>query len=370
MNNCEIEFLPVGDGSRGGDAIVVRFGDSQNYELMVVDGGTTESGKAMVGHLKRHFGDDVILSHVVLTHSDADHASGLRQILHEIPVLNLWLHVPWQLSDEAIALFKNKAWTKQALSAAIRAEYDILAEIADLANAQGTTIHYPFQGEQIGPFTVLSPSRYVYQHLLPQFDKTPEADQAAIENASLWIGKAAGGVWGLLEKAAAAVTAWLPEDWYTERLRDGGTTSASNESSVLLYADTGAGRILLTGDAGVNALWWAAKYANSRGFVLRDFRFVQVPHHGSRRNVGPSVLNELIGPIQLEGTVKFDVFVSAPKDDEQHPRKIVRNAFIRRGGRVIATQGTSKVWWGGFPIRAGYSSAVPLGFSDAVESYD
>lgn len=27
--NCEIEFLPVGSGSKAGDAIVVRYGDDQ-----------------------------------------------------------------------------------------------------------------------------------------------------------------------------------------------------------------------------------------------------------------------------------------------------------------------------------------------------
>jgi hypothetical protein len=368
--NCEIEFMPVGDGTRGGDAIIVRYGDIQNYKLMVVDGGTVDTGIKMVAHLKRHFGDNTILSDVVLTHSDADHASGLREILREIPVTNLWLHIPWLLSAEAITLFKNKNWTAANLDMAIKKEYDILSELVDLAVANGTTIYYPFQGAQIGPFTVLSPSRNTYLHLLPQFDKTPDADQTLIEQADLWIGKAPGGVWALLEKAAAAVTSWLPEDWYTERLKDGGKTSASNESSVVLYADTTPGRILLTGDAGIRALWWATHYAKGRGFVLRDFKFVQVPHHGSRRNVGPTVLNELVGPIQQEGTEKFDVFVSAPKDDEQHPRKIVRNAFMRRGGRVIATQGSSKIWWGGFPPRQGYSAAIPLSFSSTVEAYD
>ena len=368
--NCEIEFMPVGDGSRGGDAIIIRYGYVDNYKLMVVDGGTAAAGENMVSHLRQHFGAGVALSDVVLTHSDADHASGLREILREIPTGHLWLHIPWLLSDEAITLFKNKAWTTAGLSAAIKKEYDILAELVDLAVEKGTTVHYPFQGAQIGPFTVLSPSRHAYLHLLPQFDKTPDPDQALIEQSSLWIGKAATGVWGLLEKAAAAITSWLPEDWYTERLKDGGKTSASNESGVVMYADTTSGRILLTGDAGINALWWATNYAKGRGFILRDFKFVQIPHHGSRRNVGPAVLNELVGPIQVEGTIKFDVFVSAPKDDEQHPRKIVQNAFIRRGGRVVATQGTSKIWWGGFPVRAGYGAADPLGFSSSVESYD
>lgn len=45
--NCEIEFLPVGDASKAGDAIVVRYGDASAYELMVVDGGSLDSGKLL-----------------------------------------------------------------------------------------------------------------------------------------------------------------------------------------------------------------------------------------------------------------------------------------------------------------------------------
>jgi hypothetical protein len=43
--NCEIEFLPVGDGCKTGDAIVVRYGEVNAWELMVIDGGNLDSGK-------------------------------------------------------------------------------------------------------------------------------------------------------------------------------------------------------------------------------------------------------------------------------------------------------------------------------------
>jgi len=87
----EIEFLAVGSGSKPGDAIVVRYGEPTNYGVMLIDGGTAETGDTIVRHLKSHFGKDVKLEHVVLTHSDGDHASGLRTVLKEIPVGNVWL---------------------------------------------------------------------------------------------------------------------------------------------------------------------------------------------------------------------------------------------------------------------------------------
>lgn len=138
-----------------------------------------------------------------------------------------------------------------------------------------------------------------------------------------------------------------------------------------MYADLGVGsRLLLTGDAGINALWWAIGYTQTNGLPLQQFNFVQVPHHGSRRNVGPSVLDALLGPKKPNATNDFAAFVSAPKDDASHPRKIVLNAFMRRGGKVIITQGNKKIHWGGFPARSGYVGAEAAAFSTTVEDYD
>lgn len=40
---CEIEFLPVGSASKAGDAIVVRYGEPDDFRLMLVDGGHAET---------------------------------------------------------------------------------------------------------------------------------------------------------------------------------------------------------------------------------------------------------------------------------------------------------------------------------------
>lgn len=65
--DCEIEFLPVGDASKAGDAIVLRYGDVNSYELMIVDGGNVDSGKMLVEHVRKNFGNNAIISHVVLS---------------------------------------------------------------------------------------------------------------------------------------------------------------------------------------------------------------------------------------------------------------------------------------------------------------
>jgi beta-lactamase superfamily II metal-dependent hydrolase len=370
--DCEIEFLPVGDASKAGDAILVRYGSITAYELMIVDGGNLDSGKLVVEHVRQHFGNDAVISHVVLTHADADHASGLREVLSELRVLNFWMHAPWASADASMQFFAKKDWASDDLRDALFKEYDLLVDLVKIAASKQTTIQFPFAGAVIGPFRVLSPSPGFYSVLLPQFDRTPDADQSALEAISCWLGKQPSLMGNILEKFAARTQKWFEESWANERLKDGGKTSASNESSVILYGDFGPNRrVLLTGDAGIWALTLAANYADANGFPLQDFMLVQIPHHGSRRNVGPSILNRLLGPIQPQGSrPRFHAFVSAPKDDDTHPRQMVLNAFTRRGALVVATQGVKKVHWGGFPPRLGYSDAQAMPFVSRIEDYD
>jgi beta-lactamase superfamily II metal-dependent hydrolase len=370
--NCEIEFLPVGDGCKAGDAIVVRYGDVNSYEIMVIDGGNLDSGKAVVGHIKKHFGYNAVVKHAVVTHLDADHASGMREVLAGLTVRNLWLHKPWEFAAEARPYFANKAWTDDGLARELRREYDITSELVDMAAKKGITVRQPFAGLSIGPFQVMSPSSQGYPYLIPQFDRTSDPDQESIQAAGWWINKPPGLLANLFEKASAKVQKWTNESWENELLKDGGCTSASNETSVVLYGDFGPGRrVLLTGDAGIWGLTMAKAYANHKGLALKDFMFVQVPHHGSRRNVGPTILNEILGPIKAKGTPSHSrAYVSAPKEDDTHPRKMVLNAFRRRGYSVAATQGNSIVYYGGFPSRPGYGPLSMLPFATNVEDYD
>ena len=145
------------------DAIVVRCGYPSLYELMVIDGGNLGSGKLLLEHIRAQFGKDARISQVLLTHSDADHASGLRD--------------------------------------ATKKEYEVISEIVDLGIDQKCKIYYPFQRDTIGPFGILSPSRYAYLHLLAQFYKTPDPDHELIESVSMWLGKQPSALGKLLEKS-------------------------------------------------------------------------------------------------------------------------------------------------------------------------
>jgi len=371
--NFEVEFLPVGEARKAGDAIVVKYeGDPGYFYLMVIDGGNVDSGKDVVSYIHKYYGENAIVADAVLTHCDADHACGFREILQRLNVRNVWMHLPWLAAPGSLPYFADKKLTAEILATKLRAEYDLIDEIYDIAVERGMRVFQPFAGQKIGPFTVLSPDKTVYELLVPQFDRTPDADQAALEAVGLWIGKPPGVFAKLADMAVAKAEKWVKETWDNERLKDGGKTSPTNEASVVLYGDFGPfHRVLLTGDAGHWALFLSVYQAEKSGLPMQRFSFVQIPHHGSRSNVGPTILNRIVGPILQNGSGhKFFAYVSAPKEDESHPRKMVLNAFIRRGGSVVATQGQSKCYTIGYPFKAGYEPVRPIPFSDHVEDYD
>ena len=53
----EVDFLPVGEGEKSGDAISFRFGnllvDLAQQTVFVIDGGFKSSGQALVDHIRK-----------------------------------------------------------------------------------------------------------------------------------------------------------------------------------------------------------------------------------------------------------------------------------------------------------------------------
>ena len=369
--NFEIEFHPVGEGEKAGDAISVRYGTEGNYKVMIVDGGTDDSGERIVEHVKSVYGPDTIISDVVNTHPDSDHACGLREVVRKLPVERLWVHGLWHHAAAITELFGDARWTADGLAKTIRSEYPVISELFELAAENNVPIYEPFSGSKIGPFTVLTPNKATYQHLIPQFRKTPDPDVELLKQRGIWLGAKKGIVAAILEKAFEKATSWIPDSWDYEALKEGGVTAAENESSVVLFGDFGSDRVLLTGDAGVNALSWACQNAKALGLDVSAAELIQVPHHGSRRNVSPSVLDQLVGPKLAKGVAGTKrAIVSAPKDDAKHPRKMVLNAFLRRGAPVSSTQGSLCRYSSGMPTRAGMTQAKVFGFFDKVVAYD
>jgi beta-lactamase superfamily II metal-dependent hydrolase len=343
----EIDFLRVGDGERSGDAMALRYGSPYTgYEVMVVDGGDQDAGERLVRHIREIYGTSVV-QHVVNTHPDSDHASGLSVVLEHLDVRNLWMHQPWNHANGMLDRFKNPRLTAGGLEDRVRAALSAAHDLEQIAVRRRIPIHEQYLGTMIGPFTVLSPDEGWYlQHLVPNFERTPAAKEPA------------GGLLSMAFAALDAAGKWVAESMNIETLDESGETSAQNESSVVLYGNFEGNGVLLTGDAGRQALTAAILFALQNGIALTALELFQVPHHGSRRNVSPTILNNISG--------KFAV-ISVSPGSSTHPRRKVTNALKRRGMRVYKTT-TDLNHVIGWPRRSGVSDAEEIPFFDHVEA--
>lgn len=330
-----IDFLPVGTKASSGDAIALCYGSqADGFTTHIVDGGYADTAPGLIAQVHAYGTDRV--DHVVLTHADGDHAAGLVEVLETLDVKTLWMNRPWLYADEIIHHFHGN-WTVEGLVRHLRDKYPTLVKLEDIANRRHIPILEAFQGAQVGAFTVLAPSRSRYLTLLPDFDKTPER-KATADNP---IGLAAYALESMTT-VAKALARWVVESWHGETLSDTpDRTSASNESSVVQMATIDGQQLVLTGDVGPDGLNEAANFLESRRIQLQP-RFIQVPHHGSRRNVTPATLDRWLGPLKPRGQAPTGfAFCSAARLDESHPRKKVTNAFTRRGYEVHVTRGRS-----------------------------
>jgi len=343
----EIDFLQVGDGERSGDAIALRYGSLHTgYEVMVIDDGNKTSGEALVQHDRTDYGTSTV-QHVVNGHPDGDHSSGLSVVLDDLDVRHLWMHQPWNYARAILDRFRNPRLSAAGLEDRVRDALDTAHDLEVIAGARRIPIHEPFQGATIGPFLVLSPEKDWYlRHLVPNFDRTPDAKTLA------------PGILTQFFKATEEAVSWVAETFDIETLDESGETSAQNESSVVLYGNFGGRGMLLTGDAGRVALTRAILYAQSLGISLQGLDCVQIPHHGSRRNVSPSVLNHITGRCAI---------VSVAPGSTTHPRRKVTNAFRRRGARVHRTNGGLINFTINWPRRPDISDAPEIPFYDRVE---
>ena len=241
----------------------------------------------------------------------------------------LWMHRPWNMSASIKKLAEEDrglaalGLSSNQLKKSLEAAYDL----GELAVKETWRISYssPFQGEVNFENTiyVLGPSRSYYQSLVLEFEKGGTSSSGLIK----------------LKKM-------ISEVWHKDELLEptDDATSPRNNSSAILVAAFGDQHFLFTADAGVPALAQAADWALANKYDLtQKIKVLQIPHHGSKRNVGPAILDRLIGPIVAQGqTNSKGAFMSAAaKGEPHHPSKRVTNAIVRRGVKPHATQGQS-----------------------------
>ena len=350
----EADFIPVGTRERGGDAGACRVWDDNGTQLVfVIDGGTKDAGKALVSHIQTEYKTTVIDA-VISTHPDSDHSSGLSEILESMNVRNLFMHQPWDHAGHVKDLFKSRSLTAPGLQRKLRDELEFAYDLKKIADRKGIPIIEPFAGgNYFGVMKVLGPSMTHYQSMLPHFRSTPDTNiPAPPVGSSLF-----GGIGAKIEKAIE----WAAESMSVETLTDESDHfSAENSSSSIVLFTFGNHKLLYTGDADFEALRQAALYAGGQGIPLYDLHLLDVPHHGSKHNVGPSILDVIKAKM---------AHISAPPKSDKHPSKKVVNALIRRGASVSSTQGKIIYYHSdNLPLRKDWIPITPLPFSNYVET--
>jgi beta-lactamase superfamily II metal-dependent hydrolase len=352
----EIDFLAVGEEATSGDAIALRYGDlfgeRREQRIVVIDGGNTESGHAVVDLVRNRYATDRI-DLVVSSHPDQEHVGGLRIVIEELEVTELWMHQPWNHSAELDAA-RREGFAGAGFSDKLRESLNSASALESVATSRGVSIVEPFAGvvSDDGALIVVGPSVAYYEELLS------ELKLEQVSNFSLS---------GLFQKAADAVLGLVPETISHETLRDDGATQPQNNASVISLLTHEGQHHLFTGDAGIPAMENALDTLEAAGFTPGMLDFVQIPHHGSRRNVGPEVLDRLLGP-KGQTQTHAAAFVSAARlGAPKHPAKKVTNAFRRRGYYVLATQGIPKWHSVNAPPRGDYGPVEPVPFYERVE---
>ena len=265
------------------------------------------------------------------------------------------MHQPWDHADDIKHLFENRALTPLGLQRQIRKGLKAAYEVKKLADRKNILITEPYAGDIYfnGLLRFLGPSSTHYETMLPHFRQTPAPAQPLVPGL---LGRALTQV----GNATEAAVEWAAERMDLETLTDASDHfSAENSTSAISLFTFGAHKLLFTGDADIGALTQAAAYATSQNISLTDLHLLDVPHHGSKQNVGPTILNAIRAKT---------AHISAPPTSPKHPAKKVVNALLRRGAFVSTTQGKIIYYRSdNLSLRPGWSGVAGLTFSDFVE---
>ncbi len=343
----EIDFLRIEQpgevGSKSGDAIAMHFREAatDSERVVVIDGGYSTTGQHLADHITNYYSTSHI-DLVISTHPDADHINGLVTILEQLSVGELLLHQP-RLHSANVTDFSN---------------IEVVDELIKLAKKNGVTVTEPFTGltRYNGQINILGPTESYYKDMITQHLTEVKTGEAAARMG------ASGMRTGYLEKAAVLLDralSVLP----IETLGEDGDTGPRNNSSVITLLTTDDERMLFTGDAGIpalNAAW--DEYEQRIGpYPDAPLNFFQAPHHGSKRNLSPSLLDRMFGHPGTQVLAPTCV-ISSARNDPKHPSPKVTNAVKRRKFDVYATESRTLCQRSNdAPVRPHYGPVTAIG---------
>lgn len=343
MIDISIDMLSLGNA----DSIIVWLKDHNNNNFVIlIDGGNKSDGDKVIAHMDKYilkdagkFAPDL----VICTHHDKDHIGGLIKVVEHYgnKIQQVWINNPAEhVSSATYQTLKKHFQLKSA-----NKQYQVILEsltnvdnFIDLVDSKGITRENALYGQSLfnGVIKILGPSKEFYDSLLPGMGN--------IENyVSSEASYAFNSIFG-----TAIVNETLEKNSPCPIVDEENSTSATNNSSVILEIIAKENsRYLFTGDAGVQAF----EDVENR-FNLENIHWLDVPHHGSRRNLSSRLIE----------TMSPNVCYVSAKGGHKHPRRALVNCLKKHGAKVYSTHKGGDKWHhrGNFPDRENYSSAPEI----------
>lgn len=319
-----IDMINVGKG----DALFIELHDQNGTPYIIcVDGGTQEHGDTLSKHATTYFGNKIDI--VISTHPDTDHIGGLSTILEKSTVTYLVLNDPRDYYQESALLSIAKSSFTSEQYALFKSSFDRIDDLKSIAGKNSVKIISLFGSNKpvgtVGEWNlfIVNPSQQLFSDLWGQED--------TIKN---WFSTDIDDVNGL-EKTGNSII----DDPNID-------TAPINNTSIMLFIEGYGRKYLFTGDAGKKAIREASKIKDLSGLSWLD-----VPHHGSRRNVDSAILKYFSPSV---------AYISSP-GTTKHPRKTVIKKLQEVGTEVYSTCKTkgSLYHHRNLPNRTGYSKATP-----------
>ena len=269
----EYEALKVGDA----DAILIRHYINDVPFIVLIDAGNAGDAAIIKKHLKDYY-NSYYIDLAICTHPDSDHKDGFFDLRQDddITIDTFWLTDPAQYLDvDDIQNYRNKENATKAVRKIWQKSTDPNLNLIDLALKKCEKVMSVIDGVQhpILPISIVGPSEKYYREVV----KTMVADYGI-------------NTYDDSSKEAYDDAFKIDENDIKSVIDSEEDSSPYNASSLIILYEPGDGkRLLFAGDANTTSLQMMLnKYK-----WLRNVDFLKVPHHGSRRNLNTSIIEDL-----------------------------------------------------------------------------
>lgn len=341
ITKYEIDMLDV----KAADAFLIHAFTEYNgveYEYVVlVDAGNEGDGKKILNHINTYYGQKYI-DLAICTHCDSDHYGGFKELIEEhgkkgpFSIEKIWVHDPYRHVDvDDVKYIRNEQTLRKRLNDAYA--FSDGSSLLDLIDKAGINREKPFMGKTYDPINlfVLGPDKTYYESLILDFRVDLDFKEEQQDDVYEGFNK----------------LFYNTEDDFLSKALDNAKDDPSkvNQSSVIFAIGVENDVLLFTGDAGREALQRVINM-DHKG-VLKNLKWLKVPHHGSKHNLNSAIINYFHPEISYISTEKYGKYAN-----------ICTVNALKKVGDVYSTHKDRQSLWHHHNTddRESYSKAEPL----------